>query len=79
MRSTRQPSAASAASITCVSSDSSRSWIVVVPWLRAASSSTRFEMLFEPGRRTVPLAASRGGRSRNRVWNMRQRSAVLQG
>src|SRR5438093_6905717 len=47
-----------------VSSESSRSRTSVSPLASAASSSTRFEMLFDPGRRTVPERARMGGRSR---------------
>ena len=77
---TPQPSARSASSITRVSSESSRSWTRVVPALSAASSSTRLEMLLEPGRRTVPAARAAaaevqegGGEHGRRVfWPMRQ-------
>ena len=50
-----QPSCRSAASITCgvVGVEQVRRR-TVVPALSAASSSTRLEMLFEPGRRTLP-------------------------
>jgi hypothetical protein len=51
---TPQPSWRSACSMTRVSSESSRSCTVVRPSHSAASSSTRLEMLLEPGRRTVP-------------------------
>jgi hypothetical protein len=68
--STPQPSWRSAASITRVSSESSRSWTTVVPWHKADSSSTRLEMLLEPGRVTVPDAPCSGGRSRKAVENM---------
>jgi hypothetical protein len=37
---------------------------------RAASSSTRLEMLLEPGSVTVPPALARGGMSRNAVANI---------
>jgi hypothetical protein len=49
-----------APSMTRVSSEASRSWMVVVPSASAASSSVRFEMLFEPGRRTVPADMHHG-------------------
>ena len=42
--------------MTRVSSESSTSCKVVVPWLNADSSSTRLEMLLEPGNTSVPLA-----------------------
>src|SRR6186713_535661 len=67
---TAQPSCLSAVSITAVSSDARRSCTVVSPWLRAARSRTRLEMLLEPGRRTVPPALLNGGISRNSVSNM---------
>jgi len=63
-RSTRTPRRASASSITPVSSESSRSRIFVSPFDSAASSSTRLEMLFDPGIFTVPLARRIGSRSR---------------
>ncbi len=58
------PSFPSAAIITRVSSESSRFVIVVSPSASAASSNTRFEMLFEPGKRIVPDAREKGPRSR---------------
>ena len=67
---TPQPSWVNASSMTRVSSESSKSWITVLPWLRADSSSTRFEMLLEPGRVTVPSALTSGGISRNSVENI---------
>src|SRR3954454_7299543 len=67
---TLHPNARSASSITLVSSESSRSWMTVTPSDNAASSSTRLEMLLDPGRTTVPAASSSGGRSRNAVANM---------
>ena len=74
---TPQPSVRNASIITRVSSESSRSWTQVLPSARPASSSTRLEMLFEPGRRTVPAARCNGGRSRKRVVNIvRQPAAV---
>jgi hypothetical protein len=42
----------------------------VVPWLKAASNKTRFEMLLEPGKTTVPLVWLRGGMSKKWVLNM---------
>src|SRR5262245_45266177 len=62
--SSRTPRRAKACSITCVSSESSRSWIRVSPCASAASSSTRLEMLFDPGIVTVPQARAIGSRSR---------------
>ena len=59
-----QPSLRKASSITAVSSESSRSWTVVTPSDRPASSNTRLEMLFEPGSTTVPAAERSGGKSR---------------
>src|SRR5665647_3628000 len=56
--------------MTRVSSESSSSCNRVVPPLSAASSSTRLEMLFEPGSRTVPAAPSSGGTSRKFVANI---------
>jgi hypothetical protein len=58
---TPQPSWRSASSMTRVSSESSRSCTLVVPWHKAASSSTRLEMLLEPGSVTVPPALASGG------------------
>jgi hypothetical protein len=43
-----------------VSSEASRSWMVVVPSDSAASSKVRLEMLFDPGRRTVPCDMHHG-------------------
>jgi hypothetical protein len=72
-RSSVQPRACSAASITRVSSLSSRSRTTVVPALSPASSSTRLEMLLLPGRRTLPAAPRKGGRSRwDRVISCRR-------
>ena len=65
--STAQPIWRNAASMTRVSSESSRSCKVVVPSHKAASSNTRLEMLFEPGRVTVPWALDRAGTSRKAV------------
>ena len=65
--STTQPMARKALSMTRVSSESSRSCKVVVPWHKAASNSTRLEMLLEPGRVTVPWALCRAGTSRKAV------------
>ena len=48
-----------------VSSDASRSRTSVSPSASAASSRTRLEMLFDPGRRTLPAAERSWGRSRN--------------
>src|SRR3569832_925066 len=62
-----QPKARSASSITRVSSESSRSRTIVVPLDKAASSSTRLEMLLEPGSTTQPAALSNGGMSRKSV------------
>ena len=64
---TPQPSWRRAASMTRVSSESSRSCKVVRPRHRAASSRTRLEMLLDPGRTTRPCAPASGGRSRNSV------------
>ncbi len=44
--------------MTRVSSDCSGSCTSVRPSASAASSSTRLEMLFDPGSRTVPEAAA---------------------
>ncbi len=63
----RQPSCSRAATMTRVSSESSRSWIWVVPSAKPASSRTRLEMLLEPGSCTLPEAATNGGRSRNGI------------
>ena len=41
----------------------------VAPALRPASSSTRFEMLFEPGKFTVPPAERSAGMSMNGMGN----------
>jgi len=54
----------SAPSITRVSSASSTPFSRVAPLASAESSSTRLEMLFEPGSRSVPLTRAIGGRSR---------------
>ena len=69
-RRTPQPICASACNITRVSSLSSRPRTRVAPSLKAASSSTRLEMLLEPGSRTRPCTARRAGTSRNSVVNM---------
>ena len=69
-RCTVQPSARSASSMTRVSSESSGSCTSVLPSASAASSSTRLEMLFEPGSRTVPEAPRSGGMSRNGMSNI---------
>src|SRR5512142_1333582 len=65
--------------MTRVSSESSSARTVVVPSASAASSSTRLEMLLEPGRRTVPAAATKGGRSRKAVENMGSASPLRAG
>ena len=65
-----QPSCDNAVSMTRVSSESSKSCTNVVPWLRAASNRTRFEMLLEPGKTTVPLARQSGGISKKWVLYM---------
>ena len=44
--------------------------MTVVPSANPASSKARFEMLFEPGTRTVPPTLASGGMSRKRVANM---------
>lgn len=44
--------------------------MVVVPSHKAAMSKTRLEILFEPGRVTVPDALESAGRSRNSVENI---------
>src|SRR5437879_6569533 len=54
-----------ASSMTRVSSASRRSFTRVSPRESAASRSTRFEMLFEPGIFTVPCTRAIGSRSRN--------------
>src|SRR5437867_4845326 len=64
-RSMRTPRSSRASSITLVSSESSRFSTRVSPSASAASSSTRFEMLFDPGILTVPAARPIGSRSRN--------------
>src|SRR5512146_3442691 len=51
-----------------VSSECSKSRTSVVPCDSADSSRTRLEMLLEPGRRTVPRALCKGGRSINSGW-----------
>src|SRR6185436_3902826 len=53
----------SASSITRVSSASSRPRTCVLPLDSAASSSTRLEMLLEPGSRTVPATGPTGASS----------------
>src|SRR3954447_13355874 len=55
------PRRVSASRITFVSSASSKPPISVAPLARAERSRTRFEMLFEPGNRTVPAARRTGG------------------
>ena len=65
-----QPSCLNASNITLVSSDVSRSCTVVVPLLSAARSNTRFEMLLEPGSRTLPPALTSGGISKKSTLNM---------
>ena len=75
---TAQPIWRKAFSITRVSSESSRSCKVVVPWHKAASNNTRLEMLFEPGSVTVPWALCRAGTSRKGVANMKSLSANQQ-
>ena len=67
---TPQPSARKASSMTRVSSESSKSCRVVLPWLRADSRSTRLEMLLEPGSTTVPPTDVKCGMSRNAVENI---------
>ena len=74
---TPHPSWRKAASMTRVSSESSKSWTTVVPWQRAESKSTRLEMLLEPGRVMVPEALCRGGRSKNSVENIYASDAKL--
>src|SRR4051795_11176072 len=49
--------------MTRVSSASSSPMSSVVPRATAARSSRRFEMLLEPGRRTLPAARRAAGRS----------------
>src|SRR5437899_11517530 len=61
----RTPRSSRAFSITLVSSESSRFSTRVSPSESAASRSTRFEMLFDPGSFTVPCARAIGPRSRN--------------
>src|SRR5690554_6041784 len=46
--------------MTWVSSESSKPWIRVVPWAKAASNNTRLEMLFEPGSVISPDASVKG-------------------
>src|SRR6185369_16856121 len=78
---TSQPRVRRASSITRVSSESSRSRMRVSPSLSRDSSSTRLEMLLEPGIRSIPLTALSGGRSRNglrfmaRIWGHTGRRA----
>src|SRR6266568_4098923 len=64
-RSMRTPRSPRAFSITPVSSESSRFSTRVSPSASAASSSTRLEMLFDPGIFTVPCTRAIGPRSRN--------------
>src|SRR5438309_4920889 len=61
----RTPRSSRAFSITLVSSESSRFWTRVSPSASAASRSTRFEMLFEPGILTLPATRAIGSRSMN--------------
>src|SRR5436190_14464044 len=61
----RTPRSSRAFSITRVSSESSRFSTRVSPSESAASRSTRFEMLFDPGIFTVPCTRAIGSRSRN--------------
>src|SRR6266540_332769 len=61
----RTPRSSRAFSITRVSSESSRFSTRVSPSASAASRSTRFEMLFDPGIFTVPCTRAIGSRSRN--------------
>ena len=68
--STPQPSWCSAVSMTWVSSEASRSNSSVLPAHSADSSSTRLEMLLEPGNCTVPWAWVNAGRSRKAVEYM---------
>src|SRR5574343_423249 len=77
--STPQPSWRNAASITRVSSESSRSCTTVVPSHKAESNNTRFEMLLEPGRVTVPWAPVSGGRSRKGMAYIPELSLILRG
>ena len=56
----RTPSVRSASSITRVSSDSRSARTCVRPSARAASKSTRLEMLFDPGSVISPRAPERG-------------------
>ena len=63
--------------MTRVSSESSRSCKVVRPRLRAASSSTRLEMLLEPGRVTVPPADCQGRQIEKAVADMRFAEVVM--
>src|SRR6266853_143259 len=64
-RSILTPRRTRASSMTRVSSASRRSVTRVSPRESAASRSTRFEMLFEPGIFTVPATRAIGSRSRN--------------
>src|SRR5450759_3103576 len=64
-RFTAMPSVRKASSMTRVSSESSRSWRRVSPDASAASSSTRLEILFDPGSLTEPATLRMGSRSRN--------------
>jgi hypothetical protein len=68
--STPQPNWRSAANMTRVSSESSKSCTHVLPSHNADNSKTRFEMLLEPGKVTVPPACCKEGMSRNAVANM---------
>src|SRR5487761_2324053 len=62
---TAMPSVRKAPCITRVSSEASRSCRRVSPDAWAASSSTRLEMLFDPGSLIVPATLRMGARSRN--------------
>jgi hypothetical protein len=58
------PSWRKAPSMTRVSSESSKPVMTVLPSAMADSSSTRLEMLLEPGRAITPRACRTRGRSR---------------
>src|SRR6266853_456087 len=75
VRSTSTPRRASASSITWVSSASSRPRTRVLPRASAASRSTRFEMLFDPGIFTLPATRAIGSRSRNFTARALRRTA----
>ena len=68
--STPQPNWRSAVNMTRVSSESRRSCTHVLPSHNADNSRTRFEILLEPGRITVPPACCKEGMSRNAVANI---------